>query len=106
MIGYRICESMTVRRVKDGPHRSHVEPRLNPMWSRRKKLSWNAAVIKADQGVTITVIRYNGLLHRRRWRINIGSHNLPYRTFTEAWHEMDGIALGFQLGQESSGTRV
>lgn len=99
MITYTVRDRLHVTRVADTPHSSHIEPPLDTSWPRWKQLSWKAAVIEADTGLKVTVVHYSGYLTLRRWQLEVDSHVLPDRTFGEAWHEMDGLKLGYQLGK-------
>lgn len=100
MITLTVRERMHVTRVADTPYSSHIEPPLDRAWPRWKRLTWKAATIEADTGLKITVVHYSGYPTLRRWQLEVGSHVLPDRTFSEAWHEMDGLELGYQLGKK------
>lgn len=100
MSTYTVRDRLHVTRVADTPHSSHIEPPLDTSWPRWKQLSWKAAVIAADTGLQVTVVHYSGYLTLHRWQLEVGSHVLPDRTFRQAWHEMDGLKLGYQLGKE------
>jgi hypothetical protein len=92
---------MQVERIKT-EHGSHIEPRLEQWWSKRKKLEWHAAVIEVDSGIPVRVSRADystkiagvWIPNPGYYDVSTGRSSCGPLTYDDAWSYLNGIAAG------------
>lgn len=86
---------MKVERVHT-EHGSHIEPPLDPTWSKLDKLIWKAACIEHDSGLRLEIEeRPNGFTIMSPGT-GFGSACYSYVT---AWNRMNGLEAGAEMYQ-------
>lgn len=103
----------TVRRVATR-HGTHVEPPLDPKWSKSEKLAWHAAVFEFDTGMSVAIEQ--GTLQERHlgiWRtvadsysIGFGSSTMGSLNYHDAWTYISGLETGVMECRNSHGDNV
>lgn len=96
--------SMEVKRVETfehGMHGSKIEPPMKQYWGNLKKLAWHAAVVKADTGVDVRVVRGNTLINGiplgGQYHVQYANGVAMTGDFHNTWSYLNGIALGVRL---------
>ena len=89
---------------------SHIEPPLDPSWSEQEKIEWQAAVVRADTGLSINVkparFSRNGIHQRGYFDVAYqapgisGSHG-PM-TYEATWTFLNGVSLGADLSSRGA----
>lgn len=78
-----------VRRVKDGPRSSHIEPPMNPNWNNLEKLRHHAAVVMLATDLKIRVNQTGG-----GYNIQVNSTSSSSQCYEDAWLFLSGVETG------------
>lgn len=95
---------MIVERVKTAAG-SYIDPPLDQLWTPLQKLEWQAAVVHADSGLSLTVAdggySRNGVRQHGYYNIRYDSGSIGPYTYYEAWTFLNGVSLGAELAGRS-----
>ena len=73
---------------------SHIDPPLDPSWTRLEKLRWHAEVASFDTGLTILVNPTKKLMPQTFMVTIVGHSGHSDRPFNDAWTLINGISSG------------
>lgn len=88
---------MNITRVHDAKG-SHIEPPLDPAWDDLAMLTWKAAVVAHDTGITINVCPGNyeidGEALSGYYNVVVGSTSLGPLNYRSVWDYLSGVTTG------------